>query len=189
MQGAMVQVVDPETREVVPRGQTGELCVRGYSVMLGYYGDPTATDEAIDSDGFMKTGDLASMDHQGYLNIMGRIKDMVIRGGENVYPREVEEFLHQHPDIANVQVVGVPDPKYGEQLAAWVQFREGVEPPDEEELRQWCRAHLAFFKIPAYWKFVDSFPLTANGKVQKFKIREAFISELGLHTAAKMPTA
>ena len=170
------------------RGATGELCTRGYSVMLGYWEDPERTAEAVDADGWMHTGDLATMDADGYLNIVGRSKDMVIRGGENVYPREVEEFLYGHPDVADVQVFGVPDERYGEELAAWVIPRAGAT-VTAEELREHCRGRIAHFKVPRYVKLVDAFPMTVTGKVQKFKLREAAIAELGLERAARARTA
>ena len=173
-----VKVVDADG-EVVEEGLAGELCTRGYSVMLGYWDQPDLTAEAIDSDGWMHTGDLATMDEAGYLRIVGRIKDLVIRGGENVYPREVEEYLYTHPDVADVQVVGVPDPKYGEELLAAVRLRAGAA-VTEEELREFCRGRIAHYKVPRYVRFVDEFPMTVTGKVQKFKMREQAVAELGL---------
>jgi fatty-acyl-CoA synthase len=178
-----VKVIDPETGLVVERGGTGEFCTRGYSVMLGYWDDQEKTAEAIDAAGWMHTGDLATMDDSGYLNIVGRIKDMVIRGGENIYPREIEEFLYTHPAVRDVAVVGVPDDRYGEELCAWVCLAEGSE-ATEEELRAYCRASLAHFKVPRYVLFVDEFPMTVTGKIQKFKMREDSIEELGLQEAA-----
>jgi fatty-acyl-CoA synthase len=183
-----VKVVDPETGRVLPRDEPGELCTRGYVVMLGYWENAEATAAAIDQAGWMHTGDLATLDADGYANIVGRIKDMVIRGGENVYPREVEEFLYQHPAVSDVQVVGVPDARYGEELCAWVRLKEG-ETVDGEALRAWCKGRIATFKIPRYWRFVDAFPMTVTGKVQKFKMRETSIAELGLEEAAGTPTA
>ncbi len=183
-----VKVVDPESGRVRPRGEPGELCTRGYVVMLGYWENQEETAAAIDRAGWMHTGDLATLDADGYANIVGRIKDMVIRGGENIYPREVEEFLYQHPAVSDVQVVGVPDPKYGEELCAWVRRKEGHE-VDGEELRAWCRGKIASFKIPRYWRFVDEFPMTVTGKVQKFRMRETSVAELGLEAAAGTPTA
>jgi fatty-acyl-CoA synthase len=183
-----VKVVDPDSGRVVPRGTPGELCTRGYVVMLGYWEDAQATAAAIDQARWMHTGDLATLDADGYANIVGRIKDMVIRGGENVYPREVEEFLYQHPAISDVQVIGVPDLRYGEELCAWVRLREGQE-VSGEELREWCRGKIASFKIPRYWRFVEEFPMTVTGKVQKFKMRETSVAELGLESAAGTPTA
>jgi fatty-acyl-CoA synthase len=182
------KVIDPDSGRILPRGEPGELCTRGYLVMLGYWDNQEATAAAIDRAGWMHTGDLATVDDDGYANIVGRIKDMVIRGGENIYPREVEEFLYQHPAISDVQVVGVPDPRYGEELCAWVRLKEG-QSVDGEELREWCRGQIATFKIPRYWKFVDAFPMTVTGKVQKFKMREISIAEEGLGDAAQIETA
>jgi fatty-acyl-CoA synthase len=177
-----VKVVDPDSGRVVPRGEPGELCTRGYSVMLGYWDDPERTAEAIDRGRWMHTGDLATMDAEGYVNIVGRIKDMIIRGGENVYPREVEEFLYTHPAIADAQVIGVPDERYGEEIMAWVQLREGAS-LSEDELREWCAGKIAHFKVPRYVKVVDEFPMTVTGKVQKFKMRDQAIEELHLESA------
>jgi fatty-acyl-CoA synthase len=174
-----VKIVDPGSGLTVACGQAGELCTRGYSVMLGYWEDRERSAEAIDEAGWMHTGDLATMDERGYCKIVGRIKDMVIRGGENVYPREVEEFLYAHPEIAEVQIVGVPDPHYGEELCAWVRPREGTSLL-EEDVRDFCRGKLAHFKVPRYVLFVEEFPLTVTGKVQKFKMREESIERLGL---------
>jgi fatty-acyl-CoA synthase len=174
-----VKVVDPETGRTLGRGETGELCTRGYCVMLGYWNDEQATREAIDEARWMHTGDLAVMDDEGYVNIVGRIKDMIIRGGENIYPREIEEFLYAHPAISDVQVVGVPDDRYGEVVCAWVVLREGAD-LDEDELREFCRDRIARFKIPQYVRFVDAFPMTVTGKVQKFRMREVEIAERGL---------
>lgn len=183
-----VKVIDPATGRVVPRGATGELCTRGYSVMLGYWEDVGSTREAIDAARWMHTGDLATMDDDGYVNIVGRIKDVVLRGGENIYPREVEEFLYTRPEIAAVQVVGVPDIKYGEELMAWVKLRPGAV-LGGEELRAFCRGKIATYKIPRYVKFVDEFPMTVTGKVQKFRMREMAIKELGLEDAASVRMA
>jgi fatty-acyl-CoA synthase len=183
-----VKVIDPEDGSIVPRGAAGELCTRGYSVMLGYWEDPQRTAEAIDADSWMHTGDLATMDDEGYVNIVGRIKDLVIRGGENVYPREVEEFLYTHPQIADVQVIGVPDERYGEELMAWVIPREGASIAPRE-IREFCRGRIAHYKIPRYVKLVDGFPMTVTGKVQKFRMREQAIDELDLATAADAQTA
>jgi fatty-acyl-CoA synthase len=180
----VVEPGSPGTGQTVPRGVPGEFCTRGYSVMQGYWNDPERTGEAIDADGWMHTGDLAVMAEDGYVNIVGRIKDMVIRGGENVYPREVEEFLYTHPAVADVQVIGVPDPKYGEELMAWVKLRPGAS-ADVEELRAFCRGKIAHYKIPRYIRFVDEFPMTVTGKVQKFVMRERSIAELGLAPAAE----
>lgn len=182
-----VKVVD-EAGVVVPRGMPGELCTRGYSVMLGYWENPAATAAAIDADRFMHTGDLATMDDDGYLNIVGRIKDLVIRGGENISPREVEEFLYTHPAIRDVQVFGVPDARYGEELAAWVIRADGAE-LDEAGLRAFCDGQIARFKIPRYVRFVDAFPLTVTGKVQKFRMREHEVEARGLAAAAVIETA
>ncbi|MGA8758325.1 MAG: AMP-binding protein [Stellaceae bacterium] len=174
-----VKIVDAEGR-VVPRGTPGELWTRGYSVMLGYWNDQEKTREAIDPARWMKTGDLATIDDEGYCNIVGRIKDMVIRGGENVYPREIEEFLYRHPKIQDVQVIGVPDSRYGEELCAWVRLHDG-ETATPEEIRAFCQGQIAHYKIPRHWKFVDEFPMTVTGKIQKFIMREQMIGELGLH--------
>ncbi|MGW6833989.1 AMP-binding protein [Streptomyces sp. NPDC054949] len=167
-----VKVVDPDSGRTVPRGEQGELCTRGYSVMLGYWAQPDRTAEVVDEAGWMRTGDLAVMDDDGYLAITGRIKDMVIRGGENLYPREIEEFLHAHPDILDVQVIGVPDPKYGEELMAWVRMREGVEPLTADAVRAYCDGRLARFKIPRYVHVVEEFPMTVTGKIRKIEMRE-----------------
>ncbi len=183
-----IKVIDPETGQVLPRGSHGELCTRGYSVMLGYWNEPDKTAEAIDPGRWMHTGDLAVMDEAGYLNIVGRIKDMVIRGGENIYPREVEEFLYTHPDIEDVQVIGVPDARYGEELCAWVKVRPGST-LSAEQVREFCTGKIAHYKIPRYIRVTDEFPMTATGKVQKFKMRETSISELGLAAAAATRTA
>jgi fatty-acyl-CoA synthase len=169
-----VKIVDPATGHIVPKGEPGELCTRGYCVMLGYWKDEGATREAIDPARWMHTGDLAVMQDNGYVNIVGRIKDMIIRGGENVYPREIEEFLYGHPKIADVQVIGVPDQKYGEEICAWVKLREGDE-ASQEEIREYCRGRIATFKVPRYVRFTDEFPMTVTGKVQKFKMRETSI--------------
>jgi fatty-acyl-CoA synthase len=177
-----VKVVDPDTGATVERGEPGELCTRGYSVMLGYWEEPEKTDEAIDSDGWMHTGDLAEMREDGYCNIVGRIKDMVIRGGENIYPREIEEFLYTHPDIEDVQVVGVPDEKYGEELCAWVKMRSGAEPLDAERVREFADGRLAHYKVPRYVIVVDDFPMTVTGKVRKVEMREKSAAELGLNS-------
>ena len=173
-----VKIIDAEGA-VVPPGESGELCTRGYSVMLGYWNDEEKTTEAIDAAGWMHTGDLATLDAQGYGNIVGRIKDMVIRGGENIYPREIEEFLYRNPKVGDVQVIGVPDKKYGEELCAWIKLREG-ETASEEEIKSFCQGQIAHFKIPRYIRFVDDFPMTVTGKVQKFVMREAMMKELGL---------
>jgi fatty-acyl-CoA synthase len=165
------KIIDPETGAIVPRGDTGELLSRGYLVMLGYWGDTEATRASIDAARWMHTGDLAVMDDAGYVSIVGRSKDMIIRGGENIYPREVEEFLYGHPVIRDVSVIGVPDPTYGEEVMAWVILKPGAEVTGEE-LSEWCRGRIAQFKVPRYWRFVDAFPMTVSGKVQKYKLRE-----------------
>ena len=183
-----VKVVDPGTGATVPRDASGELCTRGYGVMAGYWEDAERTAETIDSDGWMHTGDVATMDDDGYVNIVGRIKDMVIRGGQNVYPREVEEFLYAHPDIADVQVIGVPDQLYGEELMAWVIPRGGAT-LDADAVRAFCQGRIAHYKVPRYVKLVDGFPMTVTGKVQKFRMREQAIEELGLGESAAVPTA
>ncbi|WP_369131645.1 AMP-binding protein [Modestobacter sp. I12A-02662] len=184
-----VKVVDPNTGLTVPRGTPGEFCTRGYSVMLGYWDEPEKTAEVLDAARWMHTGDLAVMDDEGYLNIVGRIKDMVIRGGENVYPREVEEFLFTHPDVVEAQVIGVPDERFGEELVAWVRLREGADPLTAEALRAFCTGKLAHFKIPRYVRIVDSFPMTVTGKVRKVEMREVSIDELGLQAVAAVRNA
>lgn len=181
------KIVD-STGRVVPAGVPGELCTRGYSVMLGYWGDDERTGQSIDRAGWMHSGDLATFDAEGYCAIVGRIKDLVIRGGENVYPREVEEFLYRHPKIVDVQVFGVPDARFGEELCAWVKLRDG-ETMTQEEVRAFCRDQIAYFKVPRYVRFVDEFPMTVTGKVQKYRMREAAIHELGLEAAAGIKTA
>jgi fatty-acyl-CoA synthase len=183
-----VKVIDPETGRVLPRGTPGEMCTRGYSVMLGYWDDPERTAEVIDAARWMHTGDLAVMDEAGYLNIVGRIKDLVIRGGENIYPREVEEFLYGHPQIEDVQVIGVPDEKYGEELCAWIRVRGGAE-LTAEDIRAYCTGKIAHYKIPRYVRLTTEFPMTVTGKIQKYKMRETSISELGLQTASETRTA
>jgi fatty-acyl-CoA synthase len=175
-----IKIVDPATGDTVERGQPGEFCTRGYSVMLGYWDEPEKTAEAIDVDGWMHTGDLAEMREDGYCNIVGRIKDMVIRGGENIYPREVEEFLYGHPDIEDVQVIGVPDEKYGEELCAWIKLRDGAEPLDAERVRAFCAGKLAHYKMPRYVVLVDEFPMTVTGKIRKIQMREETAEKLGL---------
>lgn len=175
-----VKIVDPATGLTMPRGEPGELCTRGYSVMLGYWNDEARTAEAIDAAQWMHTGDIGVMDDDGYLAITGRIKDMVIRGGENIYPREIEEFLYTHPDILDAQVIGVPDPKYGEELMAWVRMREGATPLDATAVREFCTGKLAHFKIPRYVHVVDDFPMTVTGKIRKAEMRELSRALLGL---------
>jgi fatty-acyl-CoA synthase len=183
-----IKIIDPESGQIVEHGTPGELCTRGYSVMLGYWDNDVATRESIDAAGWMHTGDLATMDAEGYVNIVGRIKDMIIRGGENVYPREVEEYLLTHPDVVDAQVVGVPSERYGEEVMAWVRAR-----PDSgltgDALSHYCKGRIATYKIPAYWRFVDAFPMTVTGKVQKFRMREVAIAELQLERAAAVATA
>ena len=174
-----IKIVDPDTGLTVARGEPGEFCTRGYSVMLGYWKNPAATADAIDAARWMHTGDLAVMDEEGYVTIVGRIKDMIIRGGENVYPREVEEFLHTHPAVSEAQVVGVPDTRYGEEVCACVRLRAGVT-LTAEELRDHCRGSIAHHKVPRYVVFVEEFPMTVTGKVQKFLLRERAASMLGL---------
>jgi fatty-acyl-CoA synthase len=175
-----VKVVDPATGRTLPRGEPGELCTRGYSVMRGYWEEPGKTAEAIDTAGWMHTGDLAIMDDDGYVSITGRIKDMVIRGGENIYPREIEEFLYTHPDILDAQVIGVPDAKYGEELMAWIRMRPGAEPLDAARVREFATGKLAHYKIPRYVHIVDDFPMTVTGKVRKVEMRQQAAEILGL---------
>jgi fatty-acyl-CoA synthase len=177
-----VKIVDPGTGHIVPIGTAGELCTRGYSVMLGYWNNPEATQKSIDSARWMHTGDLATLDAEGYANIVGRIKDMIIRGGENIYPREIEEFLYTHPKVQDVQVIGVPDVKYGEEVMAWVKLREGAT-ATSDDIREFCRGQIAHYKVPRYVKFVDAFPMTVTGKIQKFIMREQSVKELGLEAA------
>ena len=183
-----IKIVDPATGAIVPNGTPGELCTRGYSVMLGYWNNADASAKAIDTARWMHTGDLAVMDDEGYVNIVGRIKDMIIRGGENVYPREIEEFLYTHPQIQDVQVVGLPDEKYGEEIMAWVKLKPGAT-TTSEEVRDFCRGRIAHYTIPRYVKFVDAFPMTVTGKIQKFIMRDQSIQELGLEAAAAVKTA
>jgi fatty-acyl-CoA synthase len=183
-----VKVIDPDTGAVVPRGTAGEQCTRGYGVMLGYWDDDAATGEAIDAAGWMHTGDVAVMDDDGYLNIVGRIKDMIIRGGENIHPREIEEFLHTLPEVGDVHVIGVPSERYGEEVMAWVKPRDGAT-VTEERLAAACRDRIATYKIPRHWTIVDAFPMTVTGKIQKFRMRELAIAALGLHAPAAVATA
>ncbi len=183
-----IKMIDPDSGATVDRGERGEFCTRGYSVMLGYWDDPARTAEAVDADGWMHTGDLAVMDDDGYVNIVGRIKDMIIRGGENVYPREIEEYLYTHPDILDAQVVGVPDERLGEQVMAWVQRAPGSQ-LTAEQVRDYCRGRIAHFKVPAYVAFVDGYPMTVTGKIQKYRLREMAIEDLGLEDAAATETA
>jgi fatty-acyl-CoA synthase len=183
-----IKVVDPATGAILPRGQVGEFCTRGYSVMLGYWNNPEATAASIDAAGWMHSGDLAVMDEAGYVNIVGRIKDMIIRGGENISPREIEEFLHTHAAVSQAQVIGVPSAKYGEEVMAWVMPKPG-HTLTADELTKFCTGQIATYKIPRYWKMVESFPMTVTGKVQKFKMRDVAIEELGLRDAADVRTA
>ncbi len=183
-----VKIIDQKTGRLVERGGTGEFCTRGYSVMLQYWENPEKTAEAIDSAGWMHTGDLAVMDSEGYVNIVGRIKDLIIRGGENVYPRELEEFLYTHPAIVDVQVIGVPDARYGEEIMAWIKCKDGAS-ATAEEIKDFCRGTIAHYKVPRYVKFVDDFPMTVTGKVRKIEMREVSIIELGLESAAAIRNA
>ena len=183
-----VKIVDPETGRTLERGEAGELCTKGYSVMLGYWNDRKRTAEAVDADGWMHTGDLATMDAEGYVNIVGRIKDMIIRGGENVYPREIEEFLFTHPDVVDAQVIGVPDVKFGEEIMAWVLRRTGSD-LTADALTDYCKGKIAHFKVPRYIRFVDEFPMTVTGKIQKYRMREMAIEDLGLESAAGIESA
>ena len=176
------KIIDPDTGDIVERGQEGEYCTRGFHVMLGYWNDEDKTAEAIDADGWMHSGDLAVMDDDGYVNIVGRIKDMIIRGGENVYPREIEEFLYTHPAIADAQVIGVPDAKYGEEIMAWVQLAEGAAATDDD-IKEFCKGKIAHFKVPRYISFVNEFPMTVTGKIRKAEMREKSIADLGLQSA------
>jgi fatty-acyl-CoA synthase len=184
-----VKLIDPDTGLTVPRGQPGELCTRGYSVMLGYWDEPDKTAEAIDAARWMHTGDLGVMDEDGYVNITGRIKDMVIRGGENVYPREIEEFLYTHPDILDAQVIGVPDERYGEELCVWVTLRDGAPELTAESLREFAAGKLAHYKIPRYVLVVEEFPMTVTGKIRKVEMRERSVGLLGLQDAAAIRNA
>ena len=180
-----VKIVEPGTEKEVPRGVQGELCTRGYHVMKGYYKNPDATSAAISEDGWLHTGDLAVMDEEGYCRITGRLKDMIIRGGENVYPREIEEFLYQHPKVLDVQVVGVPDPKFGEEVSAWIVLKEG-ESATSDEIRNYCKGKISRHKIPRYIEFVSEYPMTASGKIQKFKLREIAMDRFNLTESAEV---
>ena len=173
-----IKIVDPENGQVMPIGEKGELCTRGYCVMLGYWNDPEKTAESIDTARWMHTGDLATMNEDGYISIVGRIKDMIIRGGENVYPREIEEFLSKHESIESAQVIGVPDEKFGEEICAWVQLSEG-EKLSADDIKYYCRGQIAHFKIPRYIKFVNEFPMTVTGKIRKVEMRRISVAELG----------
>ena len=183
-----LKIIDPATGKILPRGEVGEICARGYMVMKCYYNNPSATHLTLDRNGWVHTGDLGTMDEEGYFKIEGRLKDMLIRGGENIYPREIEEFLHHHPKVRDVYVIGVPDEKYGEELMAWVALREG-QTATPEEIRDFCHGKIARFKIPRYIKFVDDFPMSVSGKIQKFKMREQSIADLGLEGASQIQTA
>jgi fatty-acyl-CoA synthase len=183
-----IKVIDRETGAIVPCGIQGEICYRGYSIMRGYHNNPEATAEAIDVAGWLHSGDLATMDERGYCKITGRAKEMIIRGGENIYPREIEEFLFGNPKVKNVQVIGVPDEKYGEEIQAWIELREG-ETATEDEVKAYCKGKIAHYKIPRYIKFVTEYPMTVTGKIQKYKMREAAVKELGLEQAARVKTA
>ncbi|WP_298669915.1 AMP-binding protein [uncultured Methanofollis sp.] len=183
-----IKIIDPKTRRIVPRGEIGEICARGYMTMKCYYNNPSATRATLDQNGWLHTGDLGVMDGEGYVKMSGRLKEMVIRGGENIYPREIEEFLHHHPKIADAYVIGVPDPKYGEELMAWVKPKNG-QTLTKEDIVGFCTGQIARFKIPRYYKFVDTFPMSVTGKIQKFKMREMAIAELGLEGASKIQTA
>src|SRR5262249_51449853 len=178
-----VKVVDAVTQKIVARGEPGELCTRGYAVMKGYFRNRKASREVLDEDGWLHTRDLATMDEDGYVKITGRVRDMIIRGGENVYPREIEEFLYGHPKISDVQVIGIPDQKYGEEVMAWVRLKEG-ETVTAEELREFCQGKIAHFKIPRFIKFVTEYPMTISGKIQKYRMREIAIAEMGLEKVA-----
>ena len=183
-----VRIVDPDSGSEVPVGDQGELCSRSFMNMRGYYKMPEATEAAIDTEGWLHTGDLATVDADGYYKITGRSKDMIIRGGENVYPREIEEFLYTNPKVADVQVIGVPDQRFGEEIMAWVLLRAGQE-ATEEEIRDFCRGRIAHYKVPRYVKFVSEFPMTVTGKIQKYVMREVSIQELELEGAASIETA
>ena len=186
--GVEARIVDPENGEILEPGIQGELQARSSMVMQGYYNMPEATAAAIDDEGWLHTGDLAEVDEDGYYKITGRLKDMIIRGGENVYPREIEEFLYTHPKISDVQVIGVPDERFGEEVMAWVMLRPG-ESADAEEIREFCRGKIAHFKVPRYVRVTEEFPMTVTGKIQKFRMREMAVEELGLQAASKIETA
>ncbi len=183
-----IKIIDPATNQTVPHGVAGEICVRGYLVMLGYWNNPEATKEVIDQARWMRTGDIGTMRPDGYVNIVGRLKDMIIRGGENIYPREIEELLHTHPKISDAQVIGVPSEKYGEEVMAWIQLRENAT-ATEEEIREFCRDKISYYKIPKYIKFTEEFPMTVTGKIQKFKMKEIAVKELGLEKVKAIKTA
>jgi fatty-acyl-CoA synthase len=183
-----ISVRDPATGRIVPRGVSGEFCTRGYSVMRGYWNDEAATNAAIDAAGWMHSGDLAVMEESGYVHIVGRLKDMIIRGGENISPREIEEVLVAHADVSEAQVIGVPSRKYGEEVMAWIRQRPGAT-SSEAELAIYCRSRLAAFKVPRYWRFIETFPMTVTGKIQKYRLRQMAIELLDLQTAAAEKTA
>lgn len=183
-----IKIIDPKTGEIVPRNTPGELCTRGYSVMLKYWNNPQATASVIDEARWMHSGDLAVMDNEGYINIAGRIKDVIIRGGENISPREIEEFFYGHPEVEDVQVIGVPDAKFGEVIMAWIKPRPG-HTPTEESMKAYCKDRIAHYKVPRYWKFVDAFPITITGKVRKVEMREVSIKELGLEKLLEIKTS
>ena len=172
-----IKIIDPETGQVTPIGEPGELCTRGFGVMLGYWGDEEKTRECIDSARWMHSGDLATIDEEGYVSIVGRIKDMIIRGGENIYPKVIEEFLYTHPGVEEVSVIGVPDEKFGEQICAWIQLKKGTT-ITEDEIKEYCRGKIAYYKIPQYILFVDEFPMTVTGKIRKAEMREISIKKL-----------
>jgi fatty-acyl-CoA synthase len=174
-----ISIRDPQTNQLLPRGSEGEFCARGYHVMKGYWNDPQATTRAIDAEGWMHSGDLASMDEEGYVHITGRLKDLIIRGGENIAPREVEAVLEQHPAISEAQVIGVPSRKYGEEVMAWVKFRPGHS-ASETELIEFCKSRMGSYKVPKFWQFVESFPMTVTGKIQKYRLRELAREILGV---------
>ncbi|MCK5880174.1 MAG: AMP-binding protein, partial [Holophagae bacterium] len=183
-----IKIIDPVNNRILPRGDTGEICARGYMVMKGYYNNPSATSQTLDENGWNHTGDLGVMDNEDYLRIVGRTRDVVIRGGENIYPREIEEFFHQQPEIADAYIIGVPDKKYGEELMLWVKLAEGIN-KGEVKIREMCRGKIAHYKIPRYVKFTDSFPMTISGKIQKFKMRQISVKELGLEDLERIETA
>jgi fatty-acyl-CoA synthase len=183
-----IKIIDPQTQKIVPRGMPGEICARGYVVMKCYYNNPSATRSTIDADHWNHTGDLGTMDEEGYVRIVGRIKEMVIRGGENIYPREIEEFFHTHPKIEDVYIIGVPDEKYGEELMAWIKLHDGFE-MTEEEVKAYCDGRIARYKTPRYVKFVTGFPATVTGKIRKGEMQEISIKELGLEDEAQIETA
>jgi fatty-acyl-CoA synthase len=183
-----VKIIDPKTQKIVPVEEKGELCTRGYSVMVGYWDNEADTNFAIDMNGWMHTGDLAEMDEEGYFRIVGRIKDIIIRGGENISPREIEEFIIKHESVSDVQVIGVPSQKYGEEVMAWVKIKDGIELTDQD-LITYCKGNIATYKIPKFWKFVDSFPMTISGKIRKIEMREISAKELGLEQYQQFKTS